>query len=202
MPTLSLGSIDKVRRWLVERGVIASIVALLRETADKAQLLERACATLANLALFPHAIPFLLRQTVARLEADETEAQSVKTQLAFLREQEEVLVVEEIKLRERIRGRHQGAVRSNLSAGGTAAAVTGGGGGAAEADELLLLEIDKRREVIIQRVENLVFEEEYRQTSRRVPLVDLLGRLCRIANAPTRSRSVRMQAQRLLVNLR
>ena len=137
---------------------------------------------------------------LARLEADETEAQGVKSQLAFLREQEEVLVVEEIKLRERIRGRHQGTVRSNLSAGGTAAAAAQGG--AAEADELLLVEIDKRREVIIQRVENLVFEEEYRQSSRRVPLVDLLGRLCRIANAPTRSRSVRMQAQRLLVNLR
>ena len=37
-----------------------------------------------------------------------------------------------------------------------------------EGDKLLLIEFDSRREEVLRRIQDLVFEEEFRQNSRRV----------------------------------
>ena len=63
------------------------------------RLLERATATLANIALYAPAIPYLLRQTVIVMD-DSGAAGATVEELVRLREEEEILLLEEIRLRE------------------------------------------------------------------------------------------------------
>ena len=109
---MNVGAIDDVRKWLVERGTINAIVALLKNHQDdsEAQLLERATATLANIALYSPAIPYLLRQTVVGSD-DSGVAGATQEELVHLREEEEVLLLEEIRLRENITSREKNVVR-------------------------------------------------------------------------------------------
>ncbi len=200
-PQLNVASIDKVRRWLTKRPeVLSSIVMLLRE--NHPLLLERACATLANIALFSPSIPFILRQTVNMKDDDDVaEAYLAEKHVQDLQQQEEDLLLQEIRLRERMRDRNSPGITGN------GASFSGGnegvsGGAAAEADMVLLSEIDKRREVIRHRLQDLAFEREFAQINSRVPLVAVLARLVTIHDQPSYARSVRSQAQRLLINLR
>jgi hypothetical protein len=107
---VDIGAIDNVRKWLMERGISYSIVALLKSDRRSSQLLERAVATLANIALYPPSIPHLLRQTVS-VDEEEGEAQRRREELIHLREEENMLLVEEIRLRERITAREINIVR-------------------------------------------------------------------------------------------
>ena len=109
---VNVGAIDDVRKWLVERGTINAIVALLKNHQDdsEAQLLERATATLANIALYSPSIPYLLRQTVIGSD-DSGVAGATQEELVHLREEEEVLLLEEIRLRENITSREKNVVR-------------------------------------------------------------------------------------------
>ena len=109
-PFVDIGAIDNVRKWLMERGISYSIVALLKSDRRSSQLLERAVATLANIALYPPSIPHLLRQTVS-VDEEEGEAQRRREELIHLREEENMLLVEEIRLRERITAREINIVR-------------------------------------------------------------------------------------------
>ena len=109
-PFVDIGAIDNVRKWLVERGISYSIVALLKSDRRSSQLLERAVATLANIALYPPSIPHLLRQTVS-VDEEEGEAHGRREELKHLREEENMILVEEIRLRERITAREINIVR-------------------------------------------------------------------------------------------
>jgi hypothetical protein len=174
---------------------------LLRE--DHPLLLERVCATLANIALFAPSIPFILRQTVNTKDSDDmSKALLAQEHVEALRQQQEDLLLEEIRLRERMRDRNSQDDKGGGSASSYGAGTDSTWGAAAEADMLLLSEIDKRREVITQRLQDLAFEREFTQINSRVPLVTLLSRLVTMHDQPSRARSVRSQAQRLLLNLR
>ena len=197
-----MASIDSVRIWLVKRpNVLTSIVLLLRESNPI--LLERACATLANIALFSPSIPFILRQTLNLKDSDVVaEASLAHEHAEDLRQQEEDLVVEEIRLRERMRARNGRGKHGRGSASSSVVGINMVQGAAAEADLLLLSEVDKRREEISQRLQDLAFEQEFAQINSRVPLVSVLARLITMHDQPSPERSVRSQAQRLLMNLR
>ena len=201
-PQLNVTSIDSVRRWITKRPeVLSSIVMLLRE--DHPLLLERVCATLANIALFAPSIPFILRQTVNTKDSDDmSKALLAQEHVEALRQQQEDLLLEEIRLRERMRDRNSQDDKGGGSASSYGAGTDSTWGAAAEADMLLLSEIDKRREVITQRLQDLAFEREFTQINSRVPLVTLLSRLVTMHDQPSRARSARSQAQRLLLNLR
>ena len=119
-----------------------------------------------------------------------------------LRQQEEDLVVEEIRLRERMRARNGRGKHGRGSASSSVVGINMVQGAAAEADLLLLSEVDTRREEISQRWQDLAFEQEFAQINSRVPLVSVLARLITMHDQPSPERSVRSQAQRLLMNLR
>ena len=190
-------------------GVLHSIVSLLKVHQDQSQLLERVCATLANIALYPPSIPYLLRQTISVAD-NEDEAWLSKQELLHLREEEETLLVEEIRLRERITSRERNIVRSVGDEGNIKDIMEMGGEDngdgrsmtETDGDKMLLLEFDKRREDVLRRIQDLVFEEEFRQNSRRVELPRVLATLTGMYDKPSKMKSVRKQAQRLLINLR
>ena len=69
-------------------------------------------------------------------------------------------------------------------------------------DKALLVEFDDRREHILQRIQDLVFEEEFRQSSRNVSLGIVLASLAGMHDQPSVEQSIRKQVQRLLINLR
>ena len=202
---VDVDAIDDVRQWLVRRGVLHSIVALLGtgNRNNQSQLLERACATLANIALYPPSIPFLLQQTVSVVTAQDTErGWRNRVDLKHLREEEETLLAEEIRLRERIVSREKNRVTA-VDDGSSGPQDEGDSSNQElEGDILLLMEFDQRREDVLARISDLLFEEEYRISSRRVSLPRVLATLTGMNELPSRATSVRMQAQRLMINLR
>ena len=173
-------------------------------------LLEQACGVLANLALFSPSIPFILRQTVSVNDVDdESQGKKMQNQFKTLRQQEEDLLLEEIRLRKRMRARNSGivpvaSVVSETTGNDNTGLASGHktGGATAEADRLLLSEIDRRREIITQRIQDLAFELEFSQTNKRLPLGSVLANLITLNDKPDDEKSVSKQAQRLLLNLR
>ena len=77
-----------------------------------------------------------------------------------------------------------------------------GNGIIVDRDKALLVEFDDRREHILQRIQDLVFEQEFRQSSRNVPLSIVLASLAGMHDQPSVEQSIRKQVQRLLINLR
>ena len=190
---VNVGQIDNVRKWLVERGILHSIVTLLKSHED--QLLERAVATLANIALYSPSIPYLLRQTVS-VNHNEYDDKLIREELQHLRDEENMLLLEEIRLRERITTREINVVRD---VGETSSQDDGN---ETEGDKLLLAEFDTRRDQLLSRIQDIVFDEEFRSISRSLPLGIVLSSLAGIHDKPSIEKSIRKQVHRLLVNLR
>ena len=68
--------------------------------------------------------------------------------------------------------------------------------------KLLLAEFDTRRDQLLSRIQDIVFDEEFRSISRSLPLGIVLSSLAGIHDKPSIEKSIRKQVHRLLVNLR
>ena len=107
----------------------------------------------------------------------------IREELQHLRDEENMLLLEEIRLRERITTREINVVRD---VGETSSQDDGN---ETEGDKLLLAEFDTRRDQLLSRIQDIVFDEEFRSISRSLPLGIVLSSLAGIHDKPSIEKS-------------